>query len=97
METTFYIILNMKTPGGLESYGRFNIGNDRQKAHDIFRKLKGNPEIDEKNILTMELMETVNNLPVNIHMLGCSLNELSENCRTITKEIFNAVNLTDAL
>jgi hypothetical protein len=97
METTFYIVLNMKTPDGLESYGRFNIGNDRQKAYHIFRKLKGDPDTNEKHVLCMELMETVNNLPVNIHMLGCSLNELSENCRIITKEIFNAVNLDNAL
>jgi hypothetical protein len=41
----------------------------------------------------MELMETVNDLPLNIKMISCSLDELTENCRLITKETFNIINL----
>jgi hypothetical protein len=93
MQTTFYILLNIKTPNGFECFGRFNIGNNRKAAYAIFQKLKGSYTIDEKSILCMELMETVENLPLNIKMISCSLDELTENCRLITKETFNIINL----
>lgn len=93
METIFYILLSIKTINGQESYARFNIGNDRAAAYHIFRKLKGSTNIDDNNVLYLELMETVDNLPLNIQMLSCSLNDLTENCRTITKEIFNLWNI----
>ena len=93
MKTIFYINCHINTPAGPELYGRFEIGNDREKAYDLFSKLKGNKEVNEQNILGLELMETVNELPVNINMLGCTLNELTENCRIITKEVFRMHNL----
>ena len=88
MPTTFYILISIKTPGGLENYGRFFIGNDRQAAYDLFSKLQGSDEVQERNMLYLELMETVNNLPVNMKMKSCSLRELAENCALITKEVF---------
>jgi hypothetical protein len=88
METTFYIILNIITPNGLQSYGRFYIGNDRDMAYQLFSQLKGSSDVNEKNILYLELMETVENLPVNIRMISCSLHELADNCRIITREVF---------
>lgn len=93
MKTRFYIICHINTPAGPEMYGRFEIGNDRGKAYELFSKLKGDKEMNGQHILCLEFMETVNELPVNINMLGCTLNELAENCRIITKEVFNFYNL----
>lgn len=93
MNTIFYILLHIHTPTGLESFGRFYIGNDRAAAYSLFHSLKGNPTVEEKAILLAELMETRDGLPVNIKMLACTLDELTENCRIITKEIFRINNL----
>lgn len=93
MKTRFYITCHINTPAGPEVFGRFEIGNDREKAYELFSMLKGDKEMNGQNILCLELMETVNELPVNINMLGCTLNELAENCRIITKEVFNRHNL----
>jgi hypothetical protein len=93
MQTTFYILLNIKTLHGFECFGRFNIGNNRQAAYNLFQKLNGSHTIDERSILCMELMETVDDLPLNIKMISCTLDELTENCRLITKETFNIINL----
>ena len=41
-----------------------------------------------KCILQIDLMETKNNLPVNIKVIGCTLEQLAENCKIITKEVF---------
>ncbi|PUZ26747.1 hypothetical protein GA0116948_102288 [Chitinophaga costaii] len=93
MKSTFYITLNMKTADNFETYGRFCIGNDQKAADNIFATLKGSEVIGEKDILHLELMEIKEGLPVNIRMINCTLEELSENCRIITKEIFKLLNL----
>lgn len=93
MQTKFYIICHIKTPDGPEAFGRFDIGNDREAAARLFAKLKGDKEVNEQNMLCIELMETVNGLPLNINLLGCTLDQLMENCRIITKEVFNQYNL----
>ncbi len=92
-ETTFYILLNLKTVNGFESFGRFNLGNNKKAAHGVFQMLKGNKEVDEKNILHLDLMESRDGLPVNMEMLTCTLEELAENCRIITREMFIQFNL----
>ena len=88
METTFYILLSMKTADAIESFGKFYIGNQRQVAYRIFKTLRGSSYVDEKNVLFFELMETKDQLPQNIKIISCTLDELTENCRIITKEIF---------
>ena len=89
----FYALVSIKTPDGFESFGRFNLGNSRKAAANIFQQLKGNPEVDRKTILTIELIETVNELPVNLHILACTLEELAYNCKIITREVFKLHNL----
>ena len=90
METTFYIVMSMKTGAAIESFGKFDIGNNRDHAYKIFKTLRGSSEADEKNVLFLELMETKDHLPMNIKIISCTLNELTENCRLITKEIFKS-------
>ena len=93
MNTTFYIILNMKTVNGFESYGRFSIGNDRNFAYRLFSMLKGVEASSEQDVLHMDLVETKDNLPVNIRVINCTLEELTANCRLISKELFRTLNL----
>jgi hypothetical protein len=38
-------------------------------------------------------METRDDLPVNLKLITCTLEELAENCKLITKEIFKINNL----
>ena len=93
---TFYVLASIRTEDGFESFGKFNLGNSRRAAAAVFRQLKGSPEINRKTMLTMELMETVNQLPVNLHIIACTLEELSHNCKIITKETFKLHNLEQA-
>lgn len=88
MKTTFYILLHVKTPKDIQTFGKFYIGNDRNAAYKLFNSLKGSTDLNGNCVLFAELMETQRDLPVNIKMLACTLNELAENCRIITKEIF---------
>jgi hypothetical protein len=96
-ETTFYIILNIRTANGFESTGKFFIGNDREFARATFMALKGDDNVDEKTMLSLELRETVNGLPVNMQIISCTLDQVAENCKIITKEAFRLFNLKDSL
>ena len=92
-ESTFYVLLSIRTGDGFESFGKFNLGNKRKAAADVFRQLRGTPKVDEKTMLTIDLVETVKDLPVNLQILGCSLEDLTYNCKIIAKETFKLLNL----
>ena len=89
---TFYILISVRTREGFESFGKYNLGNNRKTATAIFRQLKGSPDLDQ-TMLTMELEETVNGLPVNLQILACTLEELAYNTKIIVKETFKFLNL----
>jgi len=92
---TFYILISVRTHEGFESFGKYNLGNNRKTATAIFRQLKGSPDVDLKTMLTIELEETVNGLPVNLKMLACTLEELAYNTKIIVKETFKFLNLKE--
>ncbi|MFI5187315.1 MAG: hypothetical protein ACHQF0_11355 [Chitinophagales bacterium] len=91
----FYILVNIKTSNGFQTFGKFFLGSDRRLADNIFRKLKGTKKISKDTILNLELIETKNELPQNIQMISCTLEELAENCKIITRETFKFYNLAE--
>jgi hypothetical protein len=92
-EKCFYVLLRIRTSEGFESFGKFNLGNNRKAAEQVFGEFQGRPEVDEKTALTIELMETNNELPLNLNVLACTLDELAHNTRLIAKEMFKLYNL----
>ncbi|MEO5945232.1 MAG: hypothetical protein ABIP79_00335 [Chitinophagaceae bacterium] len=95
--TAYSILININKADGFECIGKFFIGNNKKFAHSLFDQLKGNTDVNEHSMLTIELMETLNELPLNLNIISCSLDELAANCRTITKETFKAINLEELL
>lgn len=83
----------MKTPAGPESFARFFIGNNRATAYALFQSLKGTTDVDERNVLYLDFMETRDGLPLNLKLITCTLEQLAENCKLITKEVFKMNNL----
>ena len=88
MDRTFHIVFTMKTAKGTETFARFFLGNDAKTALDIFRKLRGTEEVNDRTVLTMEYVERRGGLPVNLKVQCCTLEELADNCKVITKELF---------
>lgn len=95
METQFYILLSLKTTQGFVDYGQYFFGNDREAAHNLFRQLKGDPDMVDSCPLHIDLMETVEELPVKIKSICCTLEELGVNCKLIAREIFRLKNLEE--
>ena len=92
---SFCIELTIRTVDGFENYGKFFIGADKRFAYSIFKKLKGSIEMNDKSFLHLQFIEAQDGLPVNIQLISCSLEELAENCRIITKETFKFLNLEE--
>lgn len=83
----------MKTQAGYDSYAQYFLGDDRKAANELFSKLKGNAGLNAP--LHIDLMETVNDLPVSIKTISCSLEELSRNCQLITRTLFRLKTLEE--
>jgi len=97
METQFYILLSLKTPQGFTDYGQYFFGNDREAAYDLFGQLQGDENIKESCLLHIDLMETVDELPVRIKSICCTLEQLGANCKLIAREIFRLKNLEEMM
>ena len=95
MKTQFYILLSLKTLQGFTDYGQYFLGDDREAAQELFRQLVGSGQLKDGCLLHIDLMETVNELPVKIKMICCTLEELGTNCKLIAREIFRLKNLED--
>lgn len=93
MKTKFYILLSLKTSDGFMNYGQFFLGNDWQSAYNLFQQIKGNEKLTDNPLLHIDLMETVDELPVMIKSKCCTLDELGINCKLIAREIFRLKNM----
>ncbi|MDB5024455.1 MAG: hypothetical protein JWP78_2210 [Mucilaginibacter sp.] len=90
---TYYVSLHIKTPVGFLTYGSFELGTDRKKATTIFRELKGTDEISESSILHLDFTELEEGIPLPIQVLHCTIDEIAENVRIITREVFKELAL----
>ncbi|MBN8854248.1 MAG: hypothetical protein BGO55_07620 [Sphingobacteriales bacterium 50-39] len=93
MRTIFYVILRLRTIDGFESYGSFNLGDDREFAYGVFSQLKGRELPQETDMLHMDLMEAKEGLPVNLRVVSCTAEEIAANVKCITREMFKLLNL----
>jgi hypothetical protein len=95
VNTQFYITFSFKTCEDYKTFAKFFIGNNREVAYAIFKKLKGYDEVNEANVLYMDFIESWEGLPKNLKVKSCTLQQLSENCSIITKELFKFNNLEE--
>jgi len=93
MESGFEISLNMKTLRGVETYGCFALGNDEQFAAALYSSLLGEEEVLPDSIITIDLVKRENGLLFPLGLRHCSYDQLAENVKIITKEIFKYLNL----
>jgi len=94
MKSLFYIIIKMQALDGIVDYSRFFIGDQKDFAKDLFDNLNGHPDTGPQFILRMDLIEEVSPASsVLLNSKACNLEELTENCRLITKEAFKHFNL----
>lgn len=88
MKTDYSITLAVKTGNDVQCVGKFFLGSDREKATALFAQLHSLSHLDSHEVIYMDLVETSNGLPVTLDVRACTLAQLGENCKLITKELF---------
>jgi hypothetical protein len=97
METQFDLVLSLKTPKGFIDYGWYPLGSSPEFAYGLFSQMKGSDTFAEGAVLHIDLVKTKNELPDKVKSLSCSLDELCENVKCISREMFRLKNLEETL
>jgi hypothetical protein len=94
--TKYQFVINMRTQEGYVESGRFFVGNNIANTIAIFEQLQGSKNNNHQiPLLRLDLIKSGNGngLDTILEVLDCTLDELSENVKTITKETFRLLNL----
>jgi hypothetical protein len=92
-KTRYNIIVNIKTIGGYVEIAYFQLTGNAEEATTIFSNLQGNADADPNAKLRLDLVEWNGKLGLILTTLDCTLHELSENIKYLTKELFRIYNL----
>ena len=76
-------------------YGQYFIGSEQKAAYALFDQLQGESILHDHAVLHIDLMETENEVPVNIKSKCCTLEQLSRNCKQISREVFRLRNMKE--
>ena len=90
MNKRYAIRVTMRCEQDAECIATFNLGRKETLAAELFLKLNGNPQVTEKDPLQMEFIEIKNELPLIVDIISCTLAEIGENSKLITKELFKS-------
>ena len=88
MKNEFQIMISFRTPSGFKVCGQYFLGQIRAFAESVFASLNGREGMEDKEMLHLDLVEIVQEIPVRIKTISCKLSELCENCQYITRELF---------
>jgi len=83
----------MKTLKGIETYGCFNVGASEEFAASLYGSLKGNEQLLPDSVITIDLAKRENGLLFPLGMRHCNYEQLAENVKIITRELFKKLNL----
>lgn len=83
----FQFVISIKTPKGYIETGRFFIGDGIRNAIAILEQLEGTNS-NHDPILKLDLIKYGNHDDNVLETLDCTLEQISENVKIITKEVF---------
>jgi len=77
----------------MQTYGFFNIGNSPEFAEKLFDLLAGGNQVSPESVMTIDLVRRENGVPYPLALKHCTLGQLGENVKLISKELFKHINL----
>lgn len=93
----FQFVISIKTPKGYVETGRFFIGNGIKQAIAILEHLEGKSNGSHAPILKLDLIKYGGDKDTILETLDCTLEQVSENVKIITRELFKLTNIDSAL
>ncbi|MET4141752.1 hypothetical protein [Pedobacter sp. UYP1] len=83
----------MKTHKGIETYGCFHLGHDEAFTQMLYASLFSDEMVSVDLVIIIDLVGRENDVPFPQELRHCSYEQLSNNVRMITKEVFKRLNL----
>jgi len=93
MQPSYHIILRIKSGEEFEPFGQFHLAGHRSCAENIYDEMKGIKDGGEEMPIQIDFIEVIGGIPASLHIVACTLDELSSNVKIIAREIFKALNL----
>ena len=83
----------MKSLKGIETYGCFKLGACEVFAVSLYESLLGDEAVLPDSIITIDLAKRERGLLFPLGIRHCSYEQLAENVKIITRELFKKLNL----
>ncbi|MBO9571291.1 MAG: hypothetical protein J7497_03660 [Chitinophagaceae bacterium] len=84
----YQLNIRLRTPSGEQLAATFFLGHSQDDADRLFNQLHGQRDLEPDAFIYFELVEIDNQLPVNLKMVSCDLEEAGVNMKLILKELF---------
>ncbi len=85
----YYVPVHIKTPKGMVEIGRYVLGAEKSFAMRTFMSLRGEDDKQDSLCIRLDLIyEPAETLPICMKSIGCNLQEYTQNCAVLTREIF---------
>ena len=92
----FQFVISIRTPKGYVETGRFFIGDGIRESISILEQLEGKNGHHDP-ILKLDLIKYGSNGDTVLETLDCTLEQISENVKIITREVFKLANIEGSL
>lgn len=94
MESFFKIVSEMiHYKEGFIPFSIYELGKNEEEAKAIFNGLKGNDNKDLNLPLQIRLVKSTDEYDKILGVKSCTLDEYTQNCKRITKDVFRITNL----
>ena len=87
MGSRYYITVWVKARDDYEQIARVCLGADKAFAAGLFQQLRGNKEVRNSELLQLDLVEDISDIPVTIDIIACTLEQYAHNSRLLATEL----------
>lgn len=92
MQPAYYITVWVKAQDDYDQIARVCLGNDRAFAVSLFQGLRCSKQIRNSELLQLDLVESISEVPVTIDIIACTLEQYAYNSRLLAMELLKRHN-----
>jgi len=92
MQPGYYITVWVKAKDDYEQIARICLGENKTFAKNLFHKLRTSKEVRNSELLQLDLVEHIADVPVTIDIIACTLEQYAHNSRVLGAELLKIHN-----
>ena len=95
MQPGYFITVWVKAKDDYEQIARICLGENKTFANNLFHELRGSKEVRNSELLQLDLVEHIADIPVTIDIIACTLEQYAYNSRVLAAELLKSHNKLD--